>query len=485
MIHNKQDGFPIDFLWGSASAAYQVEGAWNVDGKGPSVWDVFTKQPGTTFQGTTGDIAVDHYHRFREDAALMAEMGLKAYRFSVAWSRIYPAGRGEVNEKGLEFYDQLIDELIKHEIEPILTIYHWDVPQALMEEYGAWESRQIIDDYNTYCITLYKRFGDRVKYWVTLNEQNVFIGLGYRLGIHPPGVRDLKRMYEANHIANLANAKAIQSFRRYVPNGKIGPSFAYGPNYPFTCHPNDVLASENAEDLNNHWWLDMYCWGRYPRVSWKYLEERDLAPTVHEGDWDLLTYGRPDFIGINYYRSGTVEMNPLDGVQDAEMNTTGKKGTTADSGIPGLFKTRKNPHLETTNWDWEIDPEGLRIGLRRITNRYNLPILITENGLGEFDELEGGDVINDDYRIAFLQSHVGACQKALNDGVDLIGYCTWSFTDILSWLNGYQKRYGFVYVDRDELNEKELRRIKKKSFYWYKQVIENNGLTVKNVQTMS
>ncbi|WP_054950700.1 glycoside hydrolase family 1 protein [Numidum massiliense] len=478
MIHEQLERFPKKFLWGSASAAYQVEGAWNEDGKGPSVWDVYSKIPGTTYKGTNGDVAVDHYHRYKEDVALMAEMGLKAYRFSIAWSRIFPEGRGEINERGLRFYDDLINELLKYDIEPIITIYHWDVPQALMDAYGGWESRQIIDDFNDYCIALFKRFGDRVKYWVTLNEQNVFIGLGYRLGIHPPGVKDLKRMYEANHVASLANAKAIQSFRRYVPNGKIGPSFAYSPNYPFSCHPDDVLAAENAEDYSSHWWLDVYCWGRYPAAVWNYLEKRNLTPTVLEGDMALLTYGRPDFIGINYYRTTTVERNPLDGVGEGTMNTTGKKGTSTESGVPGLFKTKRNPHLEATNWDWEIDPTGLRIGLRKITSRYALPILITENGLGEFDEVREDGTIHDDYRIEYLRAHIEACRQAISDGVDLLGYCTWSFTDILSWLNGYQKRYGFVYVNRDELDEKDLSRTKKKSFDWYKRVIATNGETL-------
>ncbi|AOH54996.1 aryl-phospho-beta-D-glucosidase [Peribacillus muralis] len=484
MIHKKKRPFPDDFLWGSASAAYQVEGGWKADGKGPSVWDVYTKMAGTTYEGTNGDVAVDHYHRYREDIALMAEMGLKTYRFSVAWSRIYPEGKGKVNEAGLNYYDDLINELLKHGIEPILTVYHWDVPQALMEEYGAWESREIIHDFNEYCITLFKRFGERVKYWVTLNEQNVFIGLGYRTGLHPPGVKDPKRMYEANHIANLANAKAIQSFRRFVPDGKIGPSFAYGPTYPYTCEPDNILASENAEDLNNHWWLDVYCWGTYPKISMKFLEREDIAPTILEGDMELLAFGRPDFIGVNYYRTGTVEMNPLDGIEQGAMNTTGKKGTSEESGIPGLFKSKRNPHLDTTNWDWEIDPTGLRIGLRRLTSRYGLPILITENGLGEYDTLLDGDIVNDDYRIHYLKSHILACQDAISDGVDLIGYCTWSFTDILSWLNGYKKRYGFVYVNRDEHSENDLRRIKKKSFYWYKELMETNGNNLQNIQSI-
>ncbi|MGE6257180.1 glycoside hydrolase family 1 protein [Heyndrickxia sporothermodurans] len=468
--------FPQNFLWGSASAAYQVEGAWNQEGKGPSIWDTFSKIPGKTFQQTNGDIAVDHYYRYREDVALMAEMGLKAYRFSIAWSRILPQGRGEVNEKGLQFYDDLINELLKNNIEPIITIYHWDAPQALMDLYGAWESREMVADFDQYCTILFKRYGDRVKYWVTINEQNVFIQLGYGAGLHPPGVQDRKRMYEANHIANLANAKAIQSFRRFVPDGKIGPSFAYGPAYPFSCNPDDILAFENAEEMNSHWWLDIYCWGRYPISMWKYLEMKKLTPTIKEGDFELLAYGRPDFIGVNYYRTATVEKYSTDHViNKATMNTTGKKGTSGEHGIPGLYKSKKNPYLESTNWDWEIDPEGLRIGLRRIANRYQLPILITENGLGEFDTLGENDQINDDYRISYLRKHIEACHKAINDGIDILGYCTWSFTDLLSWLNGYQKRYGFIYVDRDEHNEKDLRRIKKKSFYWYKKVIASNG----------
>ena len=479
MSHQKTINFPQNFLWGSASAAYQIEGAWNEDGKGPSVWDTFTKIPGKTFQGTNGDVAVDHYHRYKEDVALMNEMGLKAYRFSIAWSRIYPEGRGKINEEGLRFYDNLINELIKYDIEPIITVYHWDLPQALMDLYGGWESREIIDDFNNYCITLFKHYGDRVKYWVTLNEQNIFIQMGYDLGTHPPSVQDPKRMYEANHIANLANAKAIQSFRKFVPNGKIGPSFAYTPSYPFSSHPEDILAFEAAEEMTSHWWLDIYCWGHYPQTVWNYLEKEGLTPTIEDGDFELLKFGRPDFLGMNYYRTGTVERNPLiGGIGKGTMNTTGKKGTTKDHGIPGQYKTRKNPYLEATNWDWEIDPVGLRIGLRRLTSRYQLPILITENGLGEFDKLEENDQIHDDYRIEFLRSHVEACGLALQDGVDLIGYCTWSFTDLLSWLNGYQKRYGFVYVNRDEHGEKDSRRIKKKSLYWYKEVIASNGQTI-------
>ena len=476
MIYDKLDKFKEDFLWGSASAAYQVEGSYDIDGKGPSIWDKFSEIPGTTFEGTNGKVAVDHYKRFKEDVSLMKEMGLKAYRFSISWSRIYPNGRGEVNEKGLEFYDALIDELIKNDIKPIITIYHWDLPQYLQDLYGGWESREIIDDFNNYCITLYKRYGKKVKYWVTLNEQNIFMMLGYKIGIHPPGIKDEKRMLKANHIASLANAKAIVSFREYVTNGMIGPSFAFTPNYAYTCKPEDVLARENAEDMNCHWWLDVYCFGNYPAFALSTYEKQGIAPEIEDGDLELLERGKPDFIGINYYRSETVEENPLDGLSDfEEINTSGKKGTSKDYGIPGSFKTIKNPYLDRTNWDWEIDPSGLRVGIRRINSRYRLPILVTENGLGEFDKLEEGDTINDDYRINFIRNHIIACKQAISDGVELLGYCTWSFTDLLSWLNGYQKRYGFVYVNRDESDEKDLRRIKKKSFYWYKNVIKTNG----------
>ncbi|MBW4079924.1 glycoside hydrolase family 1 protein [Paenibacillus sp. S150] len=476
MEHITKQPFPADFLWGAASAAYQIEGASGEDGKGPSVWDVFTKREGTTFGGSNGDVAVDHYHRYKEDVALMAEQGLKAYRFSIAWSRIYPQGSGAVNEKGLQFYDRLINELLANDIQPVITLYHWDIPQALMDRYGGWESRQVIEDFDAYAVTLFKRYGDRVRYWVSLNEQNYFAAYGYETALHPPGVQDRKRMYEVNHIANLANARVIQTFRTHVPDGLIGPSFAYKPYYPLNANPANMLAFENSEDLNNYFWMDIYAWGRYPKAAWKYLEEHGLTPTVQEGDWELLASAKPDFMGVNYYRTTTVEAHSLSGKFEAgEKNTTGRKGSTKHSGIPGMFKTVSNPFLETTNWDWEIDPQGLRIGLRRIMNRYGLPVFITENGLGEFDKLEEGDVIRDEYRIDYLRSHIAAIQDAISDGVEVIGYCSWSFTDLLSWLNGYQKRYGFVYVDRDETDARELRRIRKQSYYWYKQVIQSNG----------
>lgn len=475
MEHQKLEAFPEDFLWGSASAAYQVEGAWDQDGKGESVWDRFVQIPGKTYKGTTGAVAVDHYNRYKEDVQLMADLGLKAYRFSISWPRIIPDGNGEINEKGLQFYENLIDELLKHNIEPIVTLYHWDLPQALQDEYLGWEDRQVIDDFARYCQIVFERFNGKVKYWVTLNEQNVFISHGYLSASHPPNVKDPKRMLQANHHANLANAKAIKLFREMNIEGQIGPSFAYGPTYAFDADPNNQLAADTREEINAHFWLDVYVNGHYPRIAWKHFTKEGIAPTIEEGDLELLKEGKPDFLGVNYYQTATAKHNPLDGVGMGKPNYTGEKGSAEESGIPGLYKDVTNPHVEYTNWDWAIDPTGLRIGLRRMTSRYNLPILITENGLGEFDRLEADSRVRDDYRIDYLREHILAIQAAITDGVEVIGYCTWSFTDLLSWLNGYQKRYGFVYVDRDELDEKELKRYKKDSFYWYKNVIATNG----------
>lgn len=479
MIHTKLDPFPKDFLWGSASAAYQVEGAWNLDGKGKSVWDEFVRIPNKTFKGSNGDVAVDHYHRFKEDIALMAEQGLKTYRFSIAWTRILPEGRGEINQKGVDFYSDLIDELLKYGIEPIVTLYHWDLPQALEDAYGGWESRQVIQDFTNYAKILFDAYSDRVNYWVSLNEQNVFMMHGFLMASHPPAVTDPKRMYAANHIANLANASVIKAFRDGEYPGKIGPSFAMSPAYAVDCQPENVIATENMLDLFSNFWMDVYVYGRYPKVALKNLAKNGLAPVFEAGDEDLLKAGKLDFMGVNYYQSMTIASNPLDGVtMTGEANYSGKKGTTKEAGQPGMYKIVSNPYLEKTNWDWTIDPAGLRISLRRISSRYDLPILITENGLGDFDTLEADGQVHDQPRIDYLKTHCLAIQEAITDGVEVLGYCTWSFTDLLSWLNGYQKRYGFVYVDRDETNEKELKRYKKDSFNWYRDVIRTNGASL-------
>lgn len=478
MYFKNSKGFPSDFLWGSASAAYQVEGAWNEDGKGISNWDQFVRIPGKTFKGTTGDVAVDHYHRYKEDIALMAEMGLKAYRFSIAWTRIYPQGHGPVNEAGIRFYDDLINECLKYGIEPMVTIYHWDMPQALEEEYHGWEDPRIIDDYVNYAKTLFAHYGDRVHYWITMNEQNVFTSLGWLMGMHPPGkTMDYKTFYQVNHHANMAHAKTVLAYKEAGYQGMIGASFAYGPSYALDCHPENAMAKADHDDLQAYWWMDVYAYGRYPRSAMAYLKANQIAPEMQPGDEEILkaAASQLDFMGVNYYQTAVVAYNPIDGVGlSTEMNNTGKKGTSKDTGMPGLYKNVKNPYLQTTDWDWTIDPMGLRMCCRTITSRYDLPIVISENGLGAFDRLENGQV-HDDYRIDYISKHLQELKKACDDGCRVIAYCTWSFTDLLSWLNGYQKRYGFVYIDRDEEEGGTMDRYKKDSFYWYKHVIETNG----------
>ncbi|WP_368250791.1 glycoside hydrolase family 1 protein [Enterococcus sp. 2201sp1_2201st1_B8_2201SCRN_220225] len=482
MYHNKLDSFPENFYWGAASAAYQVEGAMNEDGKGLSVWDEFSHVPGKTYKGTNGDIAVDHYHRFKEDVALMKKAGLKAYRFSVSWSRILPEGEGYINESGLRFYENLIDELLINNIQPIITLYHWDLPLALQKRYGGWESRKTVSAFEKYAEILFKHFGEKVTYWVTMNEQNVFIPMGYRWETHPPAVNDLKRMYQANHFVNLANARAILRFKELVPQGKIGPSFGYGGVYPATADPADCLAAQNADEFNNRWWLDIYCKGKYPVFIFKELQRKGLAPVVEEGDMELLKAARPDFLGINYYHGGTVQRNKYESqqVKEKDFSSTDpylmQPKSDSEKLEEEMFIHIDNPFLTKNAWNWEIDPVGFRYALRKVYSDYGLPIFVTENGLGTFDELTEENQIHDDYRIAYLDAHIREMQKAITDGVEVIGYCAWSFTDLLSWLNGYKKRYGFVYINQDDENEQNLERIPKKSFYWYQQVISRNGL---------
>ena len=479
MYFDRSNGFPKDFLWGSASAAYQIEGAWNEDGKGPSNWDQFVRIPGKTFKATTGDKAVDHYHRYKEDVALMAEMGLKTYRFSISWPRIIPDGNGEINEKGLQFYDDPINELVKYGIVPMVTVYHWDMPQALEEQYHGWESRRIVDDFVRYAKVLFERYSDRVKHWIIMNEQNVFTGLGWNAGMHPPGkVDDQKMFYQVNHHAFMAHAKSVIALKEICPDAKVGSSFAYTPSYAFDRKPENAMAKMDYDDLNNFYWMDMYAYGRYPRAAAAYLKSKNLTPVMEDGDEDILrkAAGLIDFMGVNYYQSCVVEHNPINGVGTThEMNTTGKKGTAKVQGVPGLYKNPANEFLPTTDWDWTIDPMGLRMCCRQITSRYDLPIVISENGLGAFDKFENGE-IHDPYRIDYLKHHIEELKKACDDGCRVMAYCTWSYTDLLSWLNGYQKRYGFVYVDREEdENSGTLNRYKKDSYYWYKHVIETNG----------
>lgn len=466
--------FPKDFLWGSASAAYQIEGAYQQDGKGLSVWDTWTHLEGKTFQGTNGDMACDHYNRMAEDVQLMADMGLKTYRFSIAWTRILPEGKGKVNQQGIDFYVSLLKRLKENNIVPLVTLYHWDLPQALETAYQGWLSPQIVPDFVAYAALCFESFGEWVDHWIVMNEPNIFTQLGYQMALHPPGMKDDQAFLKAYHHTALAHAETVIHFKDKGYKGVIGSSIAYQPSYPASDSPLDLAAKENFDATGPWWYMDSYYKGEYPSLGRAYYQSKGIMPQVSEADLKTMKKAASlcDFIGINYYQTGMVEHNPIDGVGFTGMNTTGKKGTQSENGVPGLYKMVKDKRLEYTDWDWAIHPEGLTMGLLALKERYQLPVLISENGLGAYDEVDEKGRINDSYRIQFLRDHITACEMAIKEGVDLLGYCTWSFTDLLSWLNGYKKRYGFVYIDFDDAH---LKRIKKASFDWYKQVIATNG----------
>lgn len=472
-------GFPNDFLWGAATAAYQVEGAYQQDGKGLSIWDIYSHLPGTTYQGTNGDQAVDHYHRYQEDVRLMADLGLKSYRFSISWPRIFPNGDGEVNAKGIAFYRNLIDELLKYGITPVATLYHWDLPQALQER-GGWENRELVHLFAQYAKTCFEQFGNRVRYWITFNETVNFIMLGYRDGLHPPGVKDEKRAVEVCHIINLAHAQAVLEYRKLTRQntiiaGEIGIAHVLLTGFPISDSEDDVRACAWYEEMDFQWFYDPSLLGRYPERLLNYYQERLQAPTIMDGDMALIQSAPIDFIGINYYQSAFLAHNPVDGVGFAGFNVSGEKGSQQESGIPGLFKRVRNPNVPYTPWDWSIYPEGLYEGMRRIKERYGaIPIMITENGLGDKDPISADGEILDTPRIDYLREHLRWCQRAIDEGIPLVGYFVWSFIDLLSWLNGYQKQYGFVYVD----HARDLQRRKKQSYFWYQQLIESNGATL-------
>ncbi|AJH01711.1 6-phospho-beta-glucosidase [Clostridium beijerinckii] len=467
MFHKKLKDFPKNFLWGASTSAYQVEGAYNEDGKGLSVQD--TKEP---FPGTPDfKVSSDHYHHYKEDVALFAEMGFKTYRFSIAWTRIIPNGIGDVNPKGIEFYNNLINELLSHGIEPLVTMYHFDLPDALQRE-GGWSNRKTADAFVNYAKVLFENFGDRVKYWLTINEQNMMILHGGAIGTVNDGVENIeKELYKQNHHMMLAQAQTMKLCHSMCPKAKIGPAPNISSIYPASSRPEDILAASNQSSIRNWLYLDMAVHGRYNPIAWSYMVEKGIEPTIEDGDMEILKGGNPDFIAFNYYCTGTAEESKID---DKEVSTQGGDQQIAVGDL-GVYKGASNPNLEKTQFGWEIDPIGFRNTLREVYERYNLPIIITENGLGAYDNVEENDTINDDYRIDYLRKHIEQARLAITDGVDLIGYCPWSAIDLISTHQGFKKRYGFIYVNRDEFDLKDLRRIRKKSFFWYKKVIETNG----------
>lgn len=464
MFYKNLKAFPDNFLWGASTSAFQVEGGWNSDGKGPSVQDALgARHPDVT----DIKVASDHYHRYKEDVRLFAEMGLKSYRFSVSWSRVLPEGHGQVNEKGIAFYSDLIDELLRYNIEPILTFYHFDLPLKL-EEQGGWNSRATIDAFVEYARLIFARFGDRVKYFLTINEQNVIILHGNAVGTK---VRDKKQAYQEAHHMFVAQAAAMKLCHELVPEAKIGPAPNIISVYPETCHPQDVIAADNWMAIRCWLYLDMAVHGVYNSLVWSYLCDRDYQPEFAEGDAEILKGANPDFISINYYATMTVSASRNDG-----NDVTSREGDQQVTyGEEGVYRAAVNNHLDKTEFNWLIDPIGFRTTLRAVWNKYRLPIMISENGLGQGDSLINGEV-DDQYRIDYLQKHIEQMQLAMTDGVQVFSYCPWAAMDLISTHQGYGKRYGFIYIDRDEFNLKELARIPKKSFWWYKDVIANNGI---------
>ena len=463
--------FAKDFLFGAASASYQVEGAWNEDGKGVSNWDVFSKIPGKTFEGTNGDVAVDHYHRYKEDIKLMAEMGLESYRFSISWPRIIPNGVGEVNPKGIEFYNNIIDECLKYGIVPFVTLYHWDLPQVL-EEKGGWINKDTIDAFVNYAKVCYNAFGDRVKHWITFNETVVFCSLGYLAGAHPPAiVGDKDRYFQATHNVFLAHAKAIELYKSLKQYGEIGITHVFSPAFSVDDKEENILAAKHANELELNWYYDPILKGEYPKYVVENLKNNGINIDWTEEELEIIKNAadKNDFIGLNYYQPQRVMKNNVD--DNIERNRENSTGAPGNPSFDGFYRSVKMNDKKYTKWGWEISPEAFLDGLKMLRDRYgDVKIYITENGLGDEDPIIEGEIM-DIPRIKFIEAHLGAIKKAIKEGINIKGYYAWSVIDLLSWLNGFKKQYGFIYVDHND----NLNRKKKASFYWYKNVIKNRG----------
>ena len=467
MEHKKQKPFPQNFMWGASTSAYQVEGANHEDGKGLSVQDIKKVPDGTS----EIDICVDEYHRFREDIALYAEMGFKTYRFSIAWTRILSEGTGKINPMGIQHYNEVIDECLKYGIQPLVTMFHFDMPVALNER-GSWSARESVDWFAEYARVLFENFGDRVKYWLTINEQNMITLVGPIIGdsVFPEGCTNiLRETYLQNHHMLLAQAKAMKLCHEMIPDAKIGPAPNISLAYPRTCRPEDVIASQNLNAIRNWLYLDAAVYGVYNPVVLSYLKEQDAFFDIEPGDMEILREGRPDFIGFNYYNTATCE-NASEGIKDDEKKDQ-QKGWAEE----GVYAFTANPYLPKTQFGWEIDPVGFRATFREIYSRYHLPMIVTENGLGACDTLEEDGSVHDPYRIDYLKKHIEQMKEAITDGCEVMGYCPWSAIDLISTHEGIKKRYGFVYVDRDDFELKTMKRYRKDSFYWYKKVIKTNG----------
>ncbi|MBQ9327293.1 MAG: glycoside hydrolase family 1 protein [Solobacterium sp.] len=472
--------FPNNFLWGGATAANQVEGGFNEGNKGRSIADMLSNgthsSPRTISKEDEADlyypnrIASDFYHHYKEDIALMAEMGFKAYRMSIAWTRIYPTGEEDTpNEAGLKFYQDVFHELKKYKIEPIVTLSHYEMPLNLTNKYNGWASREVIDLFVKYAKTVFEYYKEDVRYWLTFNEINcgcLPLGNYMSLGIRNEGTRnfldqvdDITLRYQGLHHQFVASARAVIEGHRINPEFRIGNMIAMMPVYPLTPNPKDMLLyQKNWRDMQ-YYCCDVQVRGEYPYYADKFWRDHDITLNITSEDREILKQGTVDFVSLSYYQTNCVT------VDEHAAKSSGN-----------LLGGAKNPYLESSEWGWQIDPDGLRFTLNELYSRYQLPLLVVENGLGAVDQLEEGNVIHDPYRIDYLRRHIIAMEETIEDGVDLFGYTWWGWIDLVSASTGEMaKRYGFVYVDSDDFGHGSFQRYKKDSFYWYKKVIETNG----------
>lgn len=464
--------FPKSFLWGAASSAFQIEGGWNEGGKGLSVAD-YNSFRRSAVQADT-KVASDFYHRWEEDIDLMKELGLKVYRFSIAWSRIIPDGDGAVNPEGIAFYNRIIDRLISYDILPFVTLYHFDLPYALVEKYNGWASRDCAYAFQRYAQICFSEFGDRVKYWQVHNEQNLMMRVNERMNIYETDpVRQEKLRAQMDYHMFLAHALTTNDCHKMVQGGKIGPAVSSTVTYPLTNKPEDVWAARMNNQFKTDYCLDFHFNGAYPGYYLAYLEEQDLMPAMQDGDQSILKQAKMDFIALNYYRTLTARYLPADENHPKGQRIEGFNEVDYD--MYGYWKIEKNTNLAASEYGAQIDPIGLRIVLNDYWSRYHLPLIITENGLGTADELTADGKVHDAYRISYLRDHIAAIRDAIEDGVDVMGYCPWTVIDLLSSHQGFKKRYGLVYVNRTDTDLKDLARIKKDSFFWYQSVIASNG----------
>ncbi len=445
--------FPPDFAWGAATSSYQVEGAIDEDGKGRSIWDTFSHQPGNIANGDTGDVACDHYHRWAEDVDLMRTVGLNAYRFSVSWPRIQPTGRGKPNPAGIAFYDRLVDALLEVGIRPALTMNHWDIPQALQDA-GGWQSRDMVERFADYASILYAALGDRVAWWITHNEPWIVAALGHRLGIHAPGIRDTRAELVTAHHLLLSHGAALEAYRASGASAPAGITLNLLPTYPETASEADARAAVLSDGYTNRWYLEPLFRGRYPADMLEYFGDRYDLDWIREGDLERMQQ-KVDFLGVNYYARRVVRAPRPE--ETAEFAWVVRTETT--TGIP------------TSDLGWEMTPDVLRDLLVHVAATYDNPVLlVTENGCSLRDEVSPDGRVHDPRRIAFLDEHIGAVEEAIAAGADVRGYFAWSLLDNFEWAEGYGPRFGITYVDHET-----QRRIPKDSAAWYTGVIRRNG----------